>query len=41
MCITIKKDEKELLFEFKKKKCDIKSKILENGKADAFKQICQ
>ena len=41
MCISMKKDKKELLSELKQKKCQRQSKSLENGKAYAFKQICQ
>ena len=36
LCISTKKDKKKLLFELKRK-----SKILENGKANAFKLLCQ
>ena len=41
ICISIKKDKKKLLFELKRKKMSSILKILVNGKANAFKQICQ
>ena len=41
MCISIKNNKMELLFKLKRNKCHRSSNILENGKANTFKQICQ
>ena len=41
MRISIKKDEKELLFDLKQKKCHRPSKVLESRETNAFKQISQ
>ena len=41
MCISIKNNKMELLLKLKRNKCHRSSNILENGKANTFKQICQ